>query len=124
MVFERNGRRPELHPSAVVAASARIVGDVRVGRRCYIGDDVVLEGSDAPISLGSEVAVLAGTVIRAVGTFPVTIGDRTLIGRSSVLTGCRIGGSCCLASGVTVLPGAELGDDALLGVGWVHEPVG
>ena len=124
MVFERNGRRPDLDPSAVVAPSAQLVGDVRIGRRCYIDDGVVIEGSDAPIVLGSGVAVLAGTVIRSVGsgsrpTYPVSIGNHTLIGPSSVLTGCRIGGNCYLASGVTVLPGADVGDDALLGIGAV-----
>ena len=126
MSFKQNGRRPNLHPSAVVAPSAQLVGDVRIGPRCYIGDGVVIEGSDAPILLGSGIAVLAGTVIRSVGsgsraTFPVSIGSHTLIGRSSVLTGCRIGGNCYLASGVTVLQGADVGDDALLGIGAIVE---
>jgi carbonic anhydrase/acetyltransferase-like protein (isoleucine patch superfamily) len=49
----------------------------------------------------------------------VSIGSRTLIGPASALTGCRVGSNCYLASGVTVLSGADVGDDALLGVGAV-----
>lgn len=122
MLYERNGRRPQLHASAVVAHTARLVGDVTVGERCYIDHGVVIESSGAPITLGDETIVLANSVLRSVGgtsrpAFPVTIGSRTLVGPACVLAGCQIGAQCYIATAVLVFHGAEIGDGTRVGAG-------
>jgi len=122
MLYERNGRGPRLHSSTVVADSARLIGDVTVGERCYIDHGVVIESSGAPITLGDETIVLANSVLRSVGgtsrpAFPVTIGRRTLVGPACVLTGCQVGANCYLATAVLIFHGAEIGDDTRVGAG-------
>ena len=122
MLYERNGRTPRLPASAVVADSARLVGDVTVGERCYIDHGVVIESSGAPITLGDETIVLANSVLRSVGgasrpAFPVTIGRRTLVGPACVLTGCQVGAHCYLATAVLIFHGAEIGDGTRVGAG-------
>ena len=59
MLFERNGVRPRLAPTASVASSATIVGDVRLGEWCDIDHGVVIESSGPPIEIGDEAIILA-----------------------------------------------------------------
>jgi carbonic anhydrase/acetyltransferase-like protein (isoleucine patch superfamily) len=122
MLVTRNGETPRVHPQARVAASATVVGDVRIGARAYVDHRVLVESSGSPVDIGDEVVVFAGAVIRSVGrrsrpAFPVRVGARTLVSPMCVLTGCRVGIGCYLATGAIVLQGAVVGDDVRVGAG-------
>jgi carbonic anhydrase/acetyltransferase-like protein (isoleucine patch superfamily) len=122
MLYERNGHRPDIDPAASVAETAAIVGSVKVGRRCYIDHGVVIESSGPPIEIEDETIVLAGAVVRSVGGasrpgYSAHIGAHTLVSPHCTLSGCRIGRNCYVATDVTVLQGAIVGDGCRLGVG-------
>jgi carbonic anhydrase/acetyltransferase-like protein (isoleucine patch superfamily) len=122
MLVRRNGKAPRVDATASIADSARIVGDVTVGARCYIDHHVVIESSGPAVEIGAEVIVFAGSVVRSVGgharpSFAVTIGERTLVSPHCTLTGCRIGRMCYLATAAIVLQGAVLGYGTLIGAG-------
>jgi carbonic anhydrase/acetyltransferase-like protein (isoleucine patch superfamily) len=122
MLVERNGKSPEIDASARVAASATVVGNVRIGARAYVDHGVVIESSGPPIEIADEAVVFAGAIIRSVGgasrpSFPVRVGERTLVSPLCVPTGCTIGRNCYLATGAIVLQGATLGDHVRVGAG-------
>jgi carbonic anhydrase/acetyltransferase-like protein (isoleucine patch superfamily) len=122
MRIARNGEQPQIADTAIIAASAQLIGNIRVGAGCYIDHQVVLEASGPPVEIGDDAIVLAGTVIRSVGgrsrpAFSVEIGRRTLIAPHCTLTGCRLGSQCYVATGVIVLQGASIGDHSRIGVG-------
>jgi carbonic anhydrase/acetyltransferase-like protein (isoleucine patch superfamily) len=122
MLIARNGKAPQVTSHARVAATAHIVGDVHVGARAYVDHGVVIESGGPRIEIGEETVLLAGAIVRSVGGrsrpgFAVDIGPRTLMSPSCVLTGCRIGRNCYLATAATVLQGASVGDHARIGVG-------
>ena len=94
MFVSRNGIAPRVDPSARVAPTASVVGDVTVGAGCYIDYGVVIASSTPPVVLGEGVSVLANAVIRSVGghgrpAFPVRIGDECIIAPQVALAGCR-----------------------------------
>lgn len=122
MLFERNGARPTVDPGASVAGSASLVGNVAVGRGCYIDHHVVIESSGPPVTVQDETVVFAGSVLRSVGGesrpgFSLTVGPRTLVAPQCTLSGCHIGSNCYVATGVIVLQGAVVGDGCRIGVG-------
>ena len=124
MLVSRNGIAPRIDPSARVAATASIVGDVTVGPGCYIDYGAVIASSGPPVVLGEGVSVLANAVIRSVGghgrpAFPVTIGDESIVAPQSSLAGCEIGERCYLATAVVVLQGAKVGRGSRVAVGAV-----
>jgi carbonic anhydrase/acetyltransferase-like protein (isoleucine patch superfamily) len=124
MLVVRNGEAPHVHPSAQIAASAQIVGNVEIGARAYVDHGAVVESSGPPIQVAEEAIVFAGAIVRSVGgtsrpAFPVRIGTRTLVSPLCVLTGCEVGGNCYLATAAIVLQGAVLGDDVRVGAGAV-----
>jgi len=122
VLITRNGQAPQVDPDATVAATAQIVGDVRIGARAYVDHGVVIESSGPPIEIGGEAIVFAGAVIRSVGgssrpSFPVSIGERTLISPQCALAGCRVGLGCYVATAAIVLQGATIGDHVRVGAG-------
>jgi carbonic anhydrase/acetyltransferase-like protein (isoleucine patch superfamily) len=122
MLITRNGQSPFIHPSAVVASSAQIIGNVSLGEGCYIDYHVVIESSGIPIEIADHVMVLANSVLRSVGgihrpPFPLRIEDHTLISPSCTLVGCQIGRNCYLATGVMVFQGAVIGEASRISAG-------
>ena len=122
MLIMRNKEAPQVHPEATVAASASIIGNVEIGARAYVDHGVVIESAGPPVVIGDETIVFAGAVIRSVGgasrpAFPVHVGARTLVSPACVLTGCRIGSNCYVATGAIVLQGAVIGDHVRIGAG-------
>lgn len=122
MFMTRNGQAPTIHPSAVVASSAQIIGNVSIGESCYIDYNVVIESSGPPIEIADHVIVLANSVIRSVGgvhrpAFAVRIEDHTLISPSCSLVGCQIGRNCYLATGVMIFQDAFIGEGSRISAG-------
>jgi carbonic anhydrase/acetyltransferase-like protein (isoleucine patch superfamily) len=122
VLIGRNGTAPRAHPSATIASSATVVGNVEIGPRAYVDHGVVVESSGPPVEIGEEVIVFAGAIIRSVGgtsrpAFPVRIGKRTMVSPLCVLTGCEVGSNCYVATGAIVLQGASVGDHARVGAG-------
>jgi carbonic anhydrase/acetyltransferase-like protein (isoleucine patch superfamily) len=122
MLHARNGVVPRVHPSASIAASAEIVGDVEIGPRSYVDHGVVIESSGVPVVIGEETIVFAGAILRSLGgssrpSFPLRIDARTLISPLCVLSGCHVGSNCYVATGAIVLQGAQIGDHVRIGAG-------
>ena len=122
MLITRNDQAPRLHREATVAASATIVGNVEVGAGAYVDHGVLIESAGPPVVIGEEAIVFPGTVVRSVGgsgrpASAAHIGTRTLVSPSCVLTGCRIGSNCYVATGAIVLQEAVVGDHARIGAG-------
>jgi carbonic anhydrase/acetyltransferase-like protein (isoleucine patch superfamily) len=65
MLVSRSGIAPRIDPSARVATTASIVGDVTIGPECYVDYGVVIASSGPPVILGEGVTVLANAVIRS-----------------------------------------------------------
>jgi len=134
MLITRNGIAPNIDPTARVAASAVIVGKVRLGRRCYIDHGVIIESAGPPIEIADSTIIFAGSVIRSVGgrnrpAFAIDIGERALIAPHCTLTGCSIWSGCYIATGAILLQGAQVGPATRVGVGAIvhagtHIPAG
>ena len=109
MQFEHLGVRPRIHPSAVVAPSAVLSGDVEIGPHCQVLHGAVITAEGGPITLGAHVIVMENAVIRATATNPVHIGDHVLIGPMASLSGATVEDEVFLATGTRVFNGARIG---------------
>jgi len=109
MEYVHLGRTPRIHPSAVIAPSAVLSGDVEIGAHCQVLHGAVITAEGGPITLGAHVIVMENAVIRATATNPVHIGDHVLIGPMASLSGATVEDEVFLATGTRVFNGARIG---------------
>lgn len=109
MLLEHEGRHPQVDPSAYVAPTAVLSGDVRVGPACRILFGAVLTDEGGPVEVGASTIVMEQAVLRGTRRDPLRVGAHVLIGPHASLSGATIEDECFLATGVTVFNGARLG---------------
>jgi carbonic anhydrase/acetyltransferase-like protein (isoleucine patch superfamily) len=121
MLLEHNGVAPKVDPSARIAPTAVLCGNVTVGANASIGFGAVLTAESGPVAIGANCIIMDTAVIRGVKRNPVRLGDNVLVGPRAYLTGCEIGDNVFLATGATVFNGARIGARAEVRVnGIVH----
>ena len=99
-------------PSATVAPTAVLSGDVRVGPRSRILHGAVLTAEDGAIVVGQECVVMEHALVRGRAGHPVAIGDHVLIGPHAHVNGATIDDEAFIATGASVFPGATVGTGA------------
>lgn len=109
MRFEHLGAQPRIHPTAVIAATAVISGDVEIGADCQILHGAVITAEGGAITLGANVIVMENALIRATATNPVHIADHVLVGPMASISGAVVEEEVFLATGTRVFNGAHIG---------------
>ena len=121
MLIEHRGRRPDVHPSAYVAPTAVLCGDVRVGPDARILFNAVVTAEDGSVELGERVVVMEHALVRGRAAHPVVIERDVLIGPQAHVNGARIGAEAFIATGAALFPGATVGARAEVRIhGVVH----
>jgi carbonic anhydrase/acetyltransferase-like protein (isoleucine patch superfamily) len=123
--IRHRGHAPRVDPSAYVAPTATLVGDVRIGPRVRVMYGAVLDAEGSRIEVGEaavicEHAVLRGSAVTGTDQ-PVVLGDHVFVGPHATLLGCSVERCAYLATAATVLQTARLGPGAVVAVGgFVH----
>jgi carbonic anhydrase/acetyltransferase-like protein (isoleucine patch superfamily) len=117
-----------IDPTAWLAPTAVVTGDVTIGPGSRVLAGAVLNGDHGPIVIGAHVLVMEHAVLRGREAFPVQIGDAVLVGPHAHLNGTTVEDEVFIATGVSMFPGsyagagAELRINSVLHVNSVLEP--
>jgi carbonic anhydrase/acetyltransferase-like protein (isoleucine patch superfamily) len=121
MILEHRGARPTIDPSAYVAPTAVVCGDVHVGAGARVLFGAVLTAEDGRVEVGRNCVVMENALVRGRSGHPARLGDDVLVGPHAHVNGCDVGPGCFLATGVALFPGARLGAGAEVRIhGVVH----
>jgi carbonic anhydrase/acetyltransferase-like protein (isoleucine patch superfamily) len=118
MLISHRGASPSVDPSAFVAPTATLVGDVRVGPRARVMYGAVLDAEGSSVTVGEACVIAENAVVRAVTSpaWPVRLGDHVFVGPHATVLGAVVGRCAYLATGAVVLQGAEVGSGACVAV--------
>ncbi|WP_062516088.1 gamma carbonic anhydrase family protein [Demequina gelatinilytica] len=108
MIVRHLGKTPVIDPTATVAPTAVVSGDVTLGPGVRILHGAVLTAENGRIAVGSDVVVMENAVVKARAGHDVEIGDAVVIGPHVHLNGARVGDECFLATGAAIFPGAVI----------------
>ena len=121
-LFAFEGREPAVSPSAWIAPTATLIGDVRVEDEASVWYGAVLRADFGPIIVRRGANVQDGSVLHG-GEDPVTeVGEGATIGHLCVVHGAVIGAEALIGNGATVLDGATIGAHALVAAGSTVPP--
>jgi gamma-carbonic anhydrase len=137
MQLEHRGSRPSVDPTAYVAPTAVLCGDVRVGPEARVLFGAVLTAEDGLVDVGARSVIMENALLRGRAAHPMRLGADVLVGPHAHLNGTVVGDGCFLATGASLFPGSRLGrdvevringvvhansvldDEALVPIGWV-----
>jgi carbonic anhydrase/acetyltransferase-like protein (isoleucine patch superfamily) len=121
VLIEHEGRRPRVDPSAWVAPTAVLSGDVRVGPDCRVLFGAVLTDEGGPVTLGAQSIVMENALVRGRASHPVVIGRHVVVGPHAHLNGVVVEDDAFIATGAALFPGARVGAGAEVRIhGVVH----
>lgn len=120
MFFRFDGKQPVVGTSdTYVSETAQVIGDVRIGDRCYIGHGAILRGDYGAIEIGDDSTVEEGAVIHAPPQDCCSIGRGVTIGHGAIVHSKRIGDFAGVGMGAVLSIRSEIGDRSIVAEGTV-----
>jgi carbonic anhydrase/acetyltransferase-like protein (isoleucine patch superfamily) len=111
------GRVPQIHPSAFIAATAVIIGEVIVEEDASVWYGCVLRGDLEPIVVGRGSNVQDNSVLHTGYKEPTIIHPNVTIGHTAIIHGCEIKSGCLIGMGAKILNNAVVEEDSIVGAG-------
>lgn len=106
---------PTIHPSAVLAPGAVVIGQVTIEADCFIGPNAVLRGDIDPIVIRRGSNVQDNCTVHTENGSPVSIGPDASVGHGAVVHGATVGERALVGMNAVVLNGAVVGERAVVG---------
>ena len=116
-VYELDKIAPRVPPSAWIADSAQVMGNVELGEDVSIWFGTVIRGDTETITIGRGSNIQDGSVLHADVGKPLLIGENVTVGHKVMLHGCTVGDGSLIGIGAIVLNGAKIGRGCLVGAG-------
>jgi phenylacetic acid degradation protein len=113
-VWSINGITPVVDPSTYVHPSAVLIGDVIVGRNCYIGPAASLRGDFGRIILRDGANIQDTCVCHGFPGTDTLIEEDGHIGHGAVLHGCRIRRGALVGMNAVINDNADIGEEAIV----------
>lgn len=116
-IYSLDGVAPDLPAAGQywIAASADVIGKVRLLRDASVWFHAMLRGDNEWIEVGEGSNIQDGSVLHTDMGSPLTIGRNCTIGHKAILHGCRIGDNSLIGMGATVLNNVVIGKNCLIG---------
>ncbi len=123
MLYALDGVGPSIDPTAWVAPTAVLIGDVRLGPGANIWFNCVLRADTNPIIIGARSNIQDGTIIHVDhGKNFTEIGDDVTVGHAAIIHACKLHNRAFVGMGATVLDGAVIEEGGLLSANGLLSP--
>lgn len=118
-LYAFEGREPQVHPSAFVAPTATLVGEVVIEEGASVWYGAVIRADFSPVIVRRGANVQDGAVLHGPPGEPTEVGAGATVAHNCVVHGAVLGDECLVANGAIVLDGAKLGPRCLVAAGAV-----
>jgi carbonic anhydrase/acetyltransferase-like protein (isoleucine patch superfamily) len=116
VIIPFRGRLPRVHPTAFIAPTAVLIGNVEVGPEASIWFGAVLRGDDPDnvIRIGARTSVQDNCVLHVSARGPTLVGDEVTVGHGAVFESCEIRRGALIGMNAVVLQDAIIDEEALV----------
>jgi len=118
-IYEFENKKPIIGKGTFIFESADVIGDVVIGKNCYIGPGARIRGDYGSIKIGDNTAVEENVVIHARPDGVATIGSNVTIGHASIIHNATVCDWAVIGMGAVVSDWAEIGEWAVVAEGAV-----
>jgi carbonic anhydrase/acetyltransferase-like protein (isoleucine patch superfamily) len=120
---------PRLGSRVFIDPTALVLGQVTIGNDSSIWPMVTIRGDVNHIDIGSRTNIQDGAVLHVthagpydVDGYSVSIGNNVTIGHKALIHGCQIQNDCLIGMGSTVMDGAIIHSQVILGANSLVPP--
>ena len=106
---------PEIDESAFVAASADLIGRVRIGAEASVWYNTTLRGDIHEVVVGPRSNVQDNAVLHVESDRGCYLGELVTIGHGAIVHACTVKDEVLVGMGATVLDGAVIGERSIIG---------
>ncbi|TDA35379.1 MAG: gamma carbonic anhydrase family protein [Hadesarchaea archaeon] len=118
-LYEFGGKKPSIHPGALVAKTACLVGEVVVGEGTSIWPGAVLRGDLNAVRVGRFTSIQDNCVLHTDMSVEVCVGDYVTVGHGAVIHGALVEDHVLIGIGSIILNGAKIGRNSIIAAGSV-----
>ena len=123
MIRPFRGGYPQIHPTAFIADSAQVIGDVHIGEESSVWFNTTVRGDMYYIRIGNRTNVQDNCVIHTrTGEHATILEDEVTVGHSVTLHGCYIERGSLIGIGSVVLDDVHVGTQSLVAAGALISP--
>lgn len=125
MILNYKDYEPKIGKNSWIAPSADVIGNVTMGEDCSIWFGTVVRGDVHSIKIGDRVSIQDLSMVHvthhkgqkrvATDGNPTIIGDDVTVGHRVMLHGCTIEDACLIGMSATILDGAVIGKESIVG---------
>lgn len=108
-------KKPCIGKSVFIARGAVVFGDVTLRDHSSIWYNAVLRGDINRIVVGHHTNIQDNSVLHLADDYPCIIGNYVTVGHSAIVHACTIGDEVLVGMGATILDGAVIGEQCLIG---------
>ncbi|HEX6693672.1 MAG TPA: gamma carbonic anhydrase family protein [Longimicrobiales bacterium] len=121
IIIPFNGVVPRVHPTAFIAPTAVLIGDVEIGAESSVWFGAVLRGDDPKngIRVGARASIQDNCVLHVSARAATIVEDRVTVGHGAVFESCTIRSGALVGMNAVVLHYAEIGRESLVAAGCV-----
>ncbi len=120
---------PKIDATTYIDEAAVVIGDVTIGKDSSVWPMVAIRGDVHRIVIGERTNIQDGSVLHVTadnefnpGGYPLTIGNDVTVGHGAILHACTVGDYCLIGMGATVLDGAVVENEVMVGAGSLVPP--
>jgi len=121
-LYTFEGKSPRVHPTAFIAPTACLVGDVTVEENASVWYNAVVRADFSPIVIRRGANVQDCSVIHVTPMAGSDIGPGATVGHLCLVHAATLGEECLVGNGSTVLDGARIGVRSMIGAGSLVTP--
>lgn len=115
MIYEFNGYKPVVHPSAFVHPQATVTGNVVIGKDVYIGPGAALRGDWGEIIIQDGCNVQENCTLHMFPGKSVILLEGAHIGHGAIIHGATIGKNAMVGMNAVIMDDVIIGDECIVG---------
>lgn len=115
MIYEFEGLKPVIHPSAYIHQTAAVIGNVHIGQDVYVGPGAAIRGDWGEIVIEDGCNVQENCVIHMFPGLSMRLEEGAHIGHGAVIHGAHIGKNCLVGMNAVLMDEVRLGAESIVG---------
>lgn len=116
-IYEFEGRVPQIGEGTYISPQASVIGEVTIGKECFIAPGARIKGDYGTIIIGSRTSIQENCVLHAAPGERLEVGSEVTVGHGAILHHCKICDRVVVGMGAIVTYFAEVGEGAIIGEG-------